>query len=133
MCNYIKRRSSKGGKSLESMNEYSGGFGSPLKKNYELELQGTLTRKDSEANLSPHAEGRPLVARHKDDLHGFKQERNLTTREVATYGFYIAPIWFITEVRNFPMLLFSTYFPILTMKSLIMILALMNMESFFLH
>ncbi|GMN45464.1 hypothetical protein TIFTF001_014648 [Ficus carica] len=97
LCNYIKRRSSKGGKSLESMNEYSGGFGSPLKKNYELELQGTLTRKDSEANLSPHAEGRPLVARHNDDLHGFKQERNLTTREVATYGFYIAPIWFITE------------------------------------
>ncbi|EXB80730.1 putative vacuolar membrane protein [Morus notabilis] len=97
LCNFIKRRSLKGAKSVESLNEFSGGFGSPLKKDYELELQGTLTRKDSEANLSPHAEGRPLVPRHKDDLYGLKQVKHLTTREVATYGFYIAPIWFITE------------------------------------
>ncbi|XP_062097206.1 uncharacterized vacuolar membrane protein YML018C isoform X2 [Humulus lupulus] len=83
------------------MNEFSSGFSSPLKyggqKEYELESQGMLTRKDSEADLSPPAEGRLLVSRHKDELHVLKQERKLTTREVATYGFYIAPIWFITE------------------------------------
>lgn len=88
------------------MNEFSAGFSSTLKynggqKSYELELPGTLTRKDSEADLSPCAEGRPLVAKHKDDAQILKQERELTTREVATYGFYIAPIWFITEVRHF--------------------------------
>ncbi|PON31301.1 EamA domain containing protein [Trema orientale] len=102
LCSLLKRRSSKGGKNTESMDEFSSGFSSPIKyigglKNYELELQGTLTRKDSEADLSPHAEGRPLVSRHKDDLHVLKQDRKLTTREVAVYGFYIAPIWFITE------------------------------------
>ncbi|XP_059461342.1 uncharacterized vacuolar membrane protein YML018C isoform X2 [Corylus avellana] len=84
------------------MNEFSAGFSSTLKynggqKSYELELPGTLARKDSEADLSPRAEGRPLVAKHKDDAQILKQERELTTREVATYGFYIAPIWFITE------------------------------------
>ena len=103
LCNLLKRRSSKGGKSAESSGEFS-----PLKYNgghYELEVQGTLTRKDSEADLSPHAEGKPLVSRHKDDLHGIKQEKNLTTKEVARYGFYIAPIWFLTEVRK----LFNVY------------------------
>ncbi|KAF4373113.1 hypothetical protein CsatB_008452 [Cannabis sativa] len=101
LCSLLRRRSSKGGKNAESMNEFSSGFTSPLKyggqKEYELEMQGMLTRKDSEADLSPLAEGRPLVSRHKDELHVLKQERKLTTREVATYGFYIAPIWFITE------------------------------------
>lgn len=110
LCSLLKRRSSKGGKNAESMDEYSSGFSSPLKKggqkDYELEHQGMLTRKDSEAELSPYAEGKPLVSRHKDDLHVLKQDRQLTTREVAMYGFYIAPIWFITEVRNFLRLLF---------------------------
>lgn len=104
--NFLKRRSSKSSKNAESMNEFSAGFSSTLKynggqKSYELEFPGTLTRKDSEADLSPCAEGRPLVAKHKDDAQILKQERELTTREVATYGFYIAPIWFITEVRHF--------------------------------
>lgn len=111
LCNLLKRRSSKGGKNAESLDEFSSGFSSPLKyiggqKNHELELQGILTRKDSEADLSSNAEGRPLVPRHKDDFHVLKQDRQLTTREVAIYGFYIAPIWFITEVRNLPRLLF---------------------------
>lgn len=95
LCNLLKRRSSKGVKSEESSGEFS-----PLKGHFELEVQGTLTRKDSEADLSPHAEGKPLVSRHKDDLHGIRQEKTLTTKEVARYGFYIAPIWFFTEVRR---------------------------------
>ncbi|KAG6698221.1 hypothetical protein I3842_08G009800 [Carya illinoinensis] len=102
VCNILKRRSSKSGKNAESMNDFSVGLSSTLKyiggqKNFELELQGTLNRKDSEADLSPLEEGRPLVAKHKDDAHILKQDRELTTREIATYGFYIAPIWFVTE------------------------------------
>ncbi|KAF5461394.1 hypothetical protein F2P56_017498 [Juglans regia] len=101
VCGILKRRSSKSGKNAESMNEFSVGLSSTLKyiggqKNFELEL-GTLNRKDSEADLSPLAEGRPLIAKHKDDAHILKQDRELTTREIATYGFYIAPIWFVTE------------------------------------
>lgn len=105
-CNFLKRRSSKSGKNAESMNDFSAGFSSPLKYNggqkiFESELQGCLTRKDSEADLSPHAEGRPLVTRHKDDAQVLKHDRELTAKEIAKYGFYIAPIWFVTEVRHF--------------------------------
>ncbi|XP_041018903.1 uncharacterized vacuolar membrane protein YML018C [Juglans microcarpa x Juglans regia] len=102
LCNILKRCSSKSGRNAESLNDFSAGLSSTLKyiggqKDFELELQGTLTRKDSEADLSPHAEASPLVAKHKDDAHILKQDRELTTKEIATYGFYIAPIWFVTE------------------------------------
>lgn len=117
-CNLLKRHSSKGSKSEES-NDFSSGFSSPLKHNggqsFELESQGTLTRKDSGVDLSPHTEGRPLVSRHKDDLSVLKHDKELTTKEIARYGFYIAPIWFITEVRNFQRLFSSIYLSILTM------------------
>ncbi|KAJ4707853.1 EamA-like transporter family [Melia azedarach] len=61
-------------------------------KIFEMELQGTFTRKDSELDLASQEEGRPLVAKLKEDVH-----KELTGREIATFGFYIAPVWFITE------------------------------------
>ncbi|EEF46931.1 uncharacterized transporter C405.03c [Ricinus communis] len=98
ICKILKHRSSKSGKDAGSLNECSDGLNSPLsQKIFEMELQGTLTRKDSEADLSSEAEGKPLVPRHKDDLNVLKHDKELTTREIATYGFYIAPIWFVTE------------------------------------
>ena len=60
LCNLMKCRSSKDGKNAENMGEFSSGHSSPLKyggqKDYELEIQGTVTRKDSEADLLSHAE-----------------------------------------------------------------------------
>uniref|UniRef100_A0A6N2K348 ER membrane protein complex subunit 7 beta-sandwich domain-containing protein n=1 Tax=Salix viminalis TaxID=40686 RepID=A0A6N2K348_SALVM len=38
-----------------------------------------------------------LVSRHKDDLNVLKHDKELTSREIAMCGFYIAPIWFVTE------------------------------------
>lgn len=92
LCNLLKRRSSKSGKDAESINESSAAINAPL-QNKILEME--LTRKDSEADLSFEEEGRPLVNKLKGDGH-----RELTTREIATYGFYIAPIWFVTEVTS---------------------------------
>ncbi|KAK0571023.1 hypothetical protein LWI29_009977 [Acer saccharum] len=80
--NFLKRRSSKSG--AESINESSAVF--------EMELQGTLNRKDSEKDLASHEEGRPLVSKFRDEA-----QKALTTKEIATFGFYIAPIWFLTE------------------------------------
>lgn len=102
LCDYLRRRSSKSGKNAENMNESTIGLDSPLKyigvqKLFETELQGVLTRKDSEADLSAQEEDCLLVIKHKDDADILKQDRELTTREIASYGFYIAPIWFITE------------------------------------
>ncbi|XP_021887755.1 uncharacterized vacuolar membrane protein YML018C [Carica papaya] len=62
-----------------------------------MEMHGTLTRKDSETDLSPDCEARPLVSKHKDDSHMLKQIKEVTTKEIATFGFYLAPIWFVTE------------------------------------
>lgn len=102
LCNSLKRRSSKSGKNAETLNESSAGLNSPLKhiggqKTFELEHLGTLPRKDSETDYSAYEEGRPLVSKRRDDTDLLKQEKALTTRQIAIYGFYIAPIWFITE------------------------------------
>ena len=103
LYNLLKRRSSKSGKNKEIEDEFSVRSSSPLKgngvqKNMELEL-GNVIRKDSDLDLSTLAEVKPLVARY-NDTNVLKAERELTAKEVATYGFYIAPIWFITEVSN---------------------------------
>lgn len=104
LCNFLKRRSSKSGKNAESSNEFSAGFSSPLKhnglqKDIELEIHGSLTRKDSDADISPFAEGRPLISKYIDDISVPKQEKEVTAKQIAKYGFYIAPLWFFTEVR----------------------------------
>ncbi|XP_027356095.1 uncharacterized vacuolar membrane protein YML018C-like isoform X2 [Abrus precatorius] len=67
-----------------------------MQKNFELEL-GSVIRKDSDLDLSTLAEVKPLVAKYNDNINVLKTERELTGKEIATYGFYIAPIWFITE------------------------------------
>ncbi|KAK8535222.1 hypothetical protein V6N13_081360 [Hibiscus sabdariffa] len=98
VCNLLLRRSSKTVKDVESLDEASTELNSPLRhKIYEMELQGTLVRKDSGADLSPHIEVKPLVPKQKDELQFMKQSKELSTREIAIFGFYIAPIWFVTE------------------------------------
>ncbi|OIW14995.1 hypothetical protein TanjilG_30714 [Lupinus angustifolius] len=98
--NFLKRRSSKGGKTAVSMDEFSVSIsslsGNGVQKNLELEL-GSVIRKDSDLDLPALAELKPLVAKYNDNSNVLKVERKLTGREIATYGFYIAPIWFITE------------------------------------
>ncbi|XP_065847974.1 uncharacterized protein [Euphorbia lathyris] len=42
---------------------------------------------------------KPLVSRFEDDSNFLKHDKELTTREMATYGFYIAPILFVTQLR----------------------------------
>lgn len=95
LCRLLKRKYSKSGKNAESMNsplEYIGA-------QQIFEIEPSLTRKDSEEHLSSHEEGRPLVTKPKDDSNPLKHEKELTTKQIATYGFYIAPIWFVTEVN----------------------------------
>ena len=56
-----------------------------------------MARKDSDADLSMNEESMPLVTKYNDP-NASKANKQLTTREIAIYGFYIAPIWFLTEV-----------------------------------
>lgn len=112
ICNFLKKRSRKG---VQCVNDDScPGLGSPLKyigvqKMFEVELQGSLNRKDSEANLSELEEGKPLVSEHGDASRNTRHEKAITTKEIATYGFYIAPLWFITEVISSFCTCFESY------------------------
>lgn len=66
---------------------------------FEMEVEGaSLSRKDSDNDISKQEEGNPLVPKSRSDILPLKHETAVTTREVAMYGFYIAPIWFVTEV-----------------------------------
>ncbi|TKY58123.1 membrane protein [Spatholobus suberectus] len=96
----FKHYSSKSGKNANIGDRFSIKSSSPLKgsgvqKNCEVEL-GSVNQKDSDSNLSTHEEVKPLVAKY-NDANMIKAEKELTTREIAIYGFYITPIWFITE------------------------------------
>ncbi|KAL1346940.1 hypothetical protein HN51_020473 [Arachis hypogaea] len=100
-CEYLKRRSSKSGKNAESVDKFFIRIGPPVKgsgieKNFELEF-GSVIRKDSKLGVSTLAEVKPLMARYNDNTHVIKSEKQLTGKQIATYGFYIAPIWFLTE------------------------------------
>ncbi|KAG6772830.1 hypothetical protein POTOM_024255 [Populus tomentosa] len=97
-CNLLKRQSSKSGNDAANINGSSDELSSPMScKIFEMELQGTLTKKDSELDLASSEEEKPLVSRHKDDLNVLIHDKEPTTREIAMCGFYIAPIWFVTE------------------------------------
>ncbi|XP_014504273.1 uncharacterized transporter C405.03c isoform X2 [Vigna radiata var. radiata] len=92
-----KKKSSKTGKGGD---EFAVRIMSPRKssggqRNSEVEM-GSMARKDSDADLSMNEESMPLVAKY-NDANATKANKQLTTREIATYGFYIAPIWFLTE------------------------------------
>lgn len=96
-----------GRSSLENCVAAVGEVSSPLKyiggqKFNEMELRGILNKKTSDSDLSNHDEELPLVSKRKEDVIILKSEKELTTREIATYGMFLAPIWFVTEVRNFP-------------------------------
>ncbi|GLU01286.1 hypothetical protein SLE2022_185980 [Rubroshorea leprosula] len=98
LCNFLRRQSPTSGKDVESVDESSIGLNSPLRqKIIEMELQGTLTKKDSGVDFSPHSEEAALISGNREEVLSLKQGKELTTRETATLGFYIAPIWFITE------------------------------------
>ncbi|CAM8964108.1 unnamed protein product [Rhodiola kirilowii] len=91
-----------GRSSLESCVATVGEVSSPLKylggqKSNETELRGILTKKDSDSDLLNQDEELPLVSRRKEDVPVLKSDKELTTREIATYGLFLAPIWFVTE------------------------------------
>lgn len=104
ICSYVNRRPTKGDKSVLSSDLSRNGVSSPLKyvggKVFEIEIHGSLSRKDSDLNLSEdQEEGSPLIVSSMGggDATHIKQEKPITTRDIARYGFYIAPIWFVTE------------------------------------
>lgn len=101
LCNFLRKRSAKNGRDA---NNSSDRLHSPLninelQKTLEMEMQDSLNRKDSGVDLYSQEEGKTLIDKRTDNDNMLKQKRELTSWEIATYGFCIAPIWFVTEVR----------------------------------
>ncbi|KAI3468002.1 hypothetical protein Pfo_024665 [Paulownia fortunei] len=100
ICNILRRCSRKNGQCIDDA--ACPGLGSPLKyiggqKIFEIEIHGSPNGKDREVELSEQEEGKPLVSKQGGDARNVRPEKEITTKEIATYGFYIAPLWFITE------------------------------------
>ncbi|CAH9086834.1 unnamed protein product [Cuscuta europaea] len=104
ICSYVNRRPTKSVKTSVNSDLSCTSVTSPLKyvgaKVFEIDVHGSLNRKDSDLNLAgDQEEGAPLIISSSmgvDATHA-KKEKQITTRDIARYGFYIAPIWFVTE------------------------------------
>ncbi|XP_051137752.1 uncharacterized vacuolar membrane protein YML018C isoform X2 [Andrographis paniculata] len=100
ICSILRRRrSNKKGRCVS--NGACSGLDSHLKyageqNLFEIEIQGSLNRKDSELELK-ECEADPLVSKQGDNATIMRPAKQITTKEIATYGFYIAPLWFVTE------------------------------------
>ena len=66
---------------------------------FELKNQVSIAIKETGTDFYSH-EVKPLVLECKDDTGMQKQARELTPWGIATFGFYLAPIWFVSEVRH---------------------------------
>ncbi|XP_071919920.1 thiamine-repressible mitochondrial transport protein THI74-like isoform X2 [Coffea arabica] len=91
ICSLIRKRSGKTGKTLGSIGDSCAGADSPLKyigdqKVFEMDIKGSLNRKHSEVDLSAQEEGKPLVSICTDGAENAKQEKEVSTREIAING-----------------------------------------------
>ncbi|KAI0488895.1 hypothetical protein KFK09_028734 [Dendrobium nobile] len=102
ICNMLRKHSSKGGKTLKSANQSSAtnslAKSKEMQKMLQIESHSPLNRKESGIDLSiQEGEESPFIVKIKDDFDGQKESVELTTRDIVKYGFYLAPIWFVTE------------------------------------
>ncbi|KAH9615998.1 hypothetical protein KSS87_001075 [Heliosperma pusillum] len=93
--NKMKNCSTKNGNFAETVMEAAEKLGSPLKfieqKVSAMELEGSISRKDSDLNLSL-GEEQPFL-----NVNQRKAEREVTKWDIVRYGFYLAPLWFVVE------------------------------------
>ncbi|WMV41691.1 hypothetical protein MTR67_035076 [Solanum verrucosum] len=100
ICNFLKRRPSRTDKNTgnESYMRHSSPLKHTVQKVFEIEIQKSMDGKDSEENISAEGEGKPLVAKCNGNSDDLKNGKEMTTWQIARYGFFLAPLWFITEV-----------------------------------
>ena len=87
----------------ENTDKSSFGMDSPIKDDEvsETENKGLREEDGNVMDLKSQEEGMALETEQINiDVDKLKQCRDLSNKEMARLGFYIAPIWFITEVRT---------------------------------
>ncbi|XVF34568.1 hypothetical protein REPUB_Repub18cG0070000 [Reevesia pubescens] len=101
LVKHLRGRSCNSTKGPKGVNKSSVELNSAVKHddkhgNFQIEHQAPLP-KECAIDISTKEEGSPLVSSHKDIIEAPKQDRMLSTKEVAAFGFCLAPIWFATE------------------------------------
>lgn len=54
---------------------------------------------DTDMDLSENEDGWLIITSMADDVHLLEKSSELSSWEIAKCGLYLAPVWFITEVR----------------------------------
>jgi solute carrier family 35, member F5 len=66
----------------------------------EMESLSPLSRKDSNIDISSQTDEESVALIRYATTGEFTMEKYVaSTMEIMKYGFYLAPIWFVTEVR----------------------------------
>lgn len=101
ICNLL-RRNSGSSRSSKVMTKSSFRGSSPLKngefqKMLEMESQKTVVINYTNVDLPVLEETKPLICGINECDDDVLKEQELSTKEIAMYGLYLCPIWFVTE------------------------------------
>lgn len=66
-------------------------------KMLEMESQKTIVIEYSAVDIPVLEDTKPLIYGIAEMNDGVLKERQLSTKEIATYGLYLCPLWFVTE------------------------------------
>ena len=102
LVKYLRGRSCNSTEGPKGVDKSSVELNSPVKHddklgNFQIEHQAPLP-KECVIDFCTKEEGNPLVSRHEDIMEAPKPDKMLSAKEIAAFGFFMAPIWFATEV-----------------------------------
>lgn len=103
---YNLMRSHSGSSSASKMAcKSSFGGSAPLKngeiqKMLEMESQKTIVINYSDVEIPIIQETKPLICGITEINDAVSKKQELSTKEIATYGLYLCPLWFVTEVTS---------------------------------
>lgn len=97
------RRHSGNASASKIASKSSFGGSAPLKngefqKMLEMESQKTIVINCTDVSIPVVEETKPLICGITEINDGVLKDKQLSTKEIATYGLYLCPLWFVTEV-----------------------------------
>jgi solute carrier family 35 protein F5 len=99
----LRRHSGSSSRASKVASKSSFGGSAPLKsgefeKMLEMEPQKTVVIDFTDVDLPVLEEAKPLICGIGEFGDDVLKEQQLSTKEIAIYGLYLCPIWFVTEV-----------------------------------
>lgn len=113
LLEFLRCHSCKSVDDAETVDESSMELDSTAKQNgkqviFEIEHQEKLGKEDSCVDVYSE-DVKLLVSESAKNIHTLKDDKKITTKEIAKFGFCIAPLWFFTEVRSLHVSVISSW------------------------